>query len=59
MTAEQVIDKLEQMRFFNQRMGRELWQDKPAVIQKIDIENTDRYLSEAIRLIRHKEETKE
>lgn len=59
MTAEQVIDKLEQMRFFNQRMGRELWQDKPAVIQNIDIENTDRYLSEAIRLIRNKEETKE
>ena len=50
--VEKVIDYLEQIRFFNQRAGRELWNDKPTDIQNKDIENTDKKLSEAIQTIR-------
>ena len=50
--VEKVIDYLEQIRFFNQRAGRELWNDKPTDIQNKDIENTDKKLSEAIHTIR-------
>ena len=50
--VEKVIDYLEQIRFFNQRAGRELWNDKPTDIQNTDIENTDKKLSEAIQTIR-------
>ena len=50
--VEKVIDYLEQIRFFNQRAGRELWNDKPTNIQNKDIENTDKKLSEAIQTIR-------
>lgn len=44
----ELIDKLRQLRFFNQRAGRELWGDKPREIQDKDIENADEILSMAI-----------
>ena len=50
--VEKIIDYLEQIRFFNQRAGRELWNDKPTDIQNKDIENTDKKLGEAIQTIR-------
>ena len=50
--VEKVIDYLEQIRFFNQRARRGLWNDKPTDIQNKDIENTDKKLSEAIQTIR-------
>ena len=50
--VEKVINYLEQIRFFNQRAGRELWNDKPTDIQNKDIENTDKKLGEAIQTIR-------
>ena len=54
--VEKVIDYLEQIRFFNQRAGRELWNDKPTDIQNKDIENTDKKLGEAIQTIRELQE---
>ena len=50
--VEKIIDYLKQIRFFNQRAGRELWNDKPTDIQNKDIENTDKKLSEVIQTIR-------
>ena len=50
--VEKVIDYLEQIRFFNQRAGRELWNDKPTDIQNKDSEKTDKKLSEANQTIR-------
>ena len=50
--VEKIIDYLEQIRFFNQRAGRELWNDKPTDIQNKDIENTDKKLGEAIQTIK-------
>ena len=44
----ELIDKLKQLRFFNQRAGRELWGDKPREIQDKDIENADVILDMAI-----------
>lgn len=43
-----LVDKLEQLKFFNQRAGRELWIDKPREIQDEDIESADITLSMAI-----------
>lgn len=51
MTKEErskLLDKLEQLRFFNQRAGRELWGDKPREIQDKDIKNADEILGMAI-----------
>ena len=44
----ELVDKLKQLRFFNQRAGRELWGDKPREIQDKDIENADEIFSKAI-----------
>lgn len=55
MTREErieLIDKLEQLRFFNQRAGRELWGDKPREIQDKDIENADEIFSKAISALK-------
>lgn len=49
---ENIIDKLEMLRFFNQRAGRELWADKKKEVQDKDIENADRILNNAIDLIK-------
>lgn len=49
---ENIIDKLEMLRFFNQRAGRELWADKEKEVQDKDIENADRILNNAIDLIK-------
>lgn len=49
---ENIIDKLEMLRFFNQRAGRELWADKKKEAQDKDIENADRILNNAIDLIK-------
>lgn len=43
-----LVDKMEQLKFFNQRAGRELWIDKPREIQDEDIESADITLSMAI-----------
>lgn len=48
----ELVDKLEQLRFFNQRVGRELWGDMPREIQDKDIENADTILSNAISALR-------
>ena len=49
---ENIIDKLEMLRLFNQRVGRELWADKEKEVQDKDIENADRILNNAIDLIK-------
>lgn len=54
--VEKVIDGLEQIRFFNQRAGRELWNDKPTDVQNRDIENADNKLDVAIQTIRDLQE---
>lgn len=62
MTREErieLIDKLEQLRFFNQRAGRELWGDKPREIQDKDIENADTILSKAISALSEEDNTME
>lgn len=35
-------EALDKRRFFNQRAGRELWNDKPKEIQNMDIENAEK-----------------
>lgn len=50
-----LIEKLEMLRFFNQRAERELWQDKQKAVQDIDIENADEILSFAIESLRKRE----
>lgn len=51
MTKKEIvwlIDKLHMLRFFNDRGGRELWNDKPKEIQDQDIDNADKILTKAI-----------
>lgn len=50
--GKNLIEKLEMLRFFNQRAGRELWQDKQKEVQDIDIENADEILSSAIEALK-------
>ncbi len=50
--SDELIDKLDKLRFFNQRAGRELWQDKPVYIQNLDIADVEETLTEAINYIR-------
>lgn len=52
MEIEKIIDGLEMLDFFNQRLGRELWQIKPKEVQDMDIENADRILREAIQVLK-------
>lgn len=59
MTITEIIDKLHMIQFFNQRAGRELWQSKPKEVQDKDVENTDKYLSEAIKALEENESRKE
>lgn len=46
---DKLIDGLAMLRFFNQRAGRELWQNKPKEIQDYDISTADEILSKAIQ----------
>ena len=55
MTITEIIDKLHMLQFFNQRAGRELWQSKPKEVQDKDVENADKYLSEAIKAVEENE----
>ena len=52
---EKVIDRLEMLRFFNQRAGRELWADKPHGIQETDIANADAIFADALALLKERE----
>ena len=56
---EKVIDGLEQLKFFNQRAGRELWNSKSINIQNVDIDNAEKKLDEAIQTIRELESKSE
>ena len=49
------IDGLERLRFFNQRAGRELWQDKPHDVQEMDMANADAVYADAIDLLKEQE----
>lgn len=53
---ERIIEQLEQLKFFNQRAGRELWNIKPTNIQNEDINNAEKKLDEAIQTIRELQE---
>lgn len=44
-------DRIEQAKFFNQRMGRELWQDKPKEVQDRDIASADKMYDALLKLI--------
>lgn len=46
-----LIDGLEMLSFFNQRAGRELWNDKSTDLQNVDIDNADKYLTAAIKIL--------
>ena len=58
MIITEIIDKLHMLQFFNQRAGRELWQSKPKEVQDKDVENADKYLSEAIKALEENAELK-
>lgn len=58
MTITEIIDKLHMLQFFNQRAGREFWQSKPKEVQDKDVENADKYLSEAIKALEENAELK-
>lgn len=58
MDTEKVIDGLEQLKFFNQRAGRELWNGKPTDIQNKDIDNAEKKIDNAIKTIRELKEQK-
>lgn len=51
-----LTDKLRQLRFFNQRAGRELWADKPREIQDKDIESAEKTIELAISALENKGE---
>jgi hypothetical protein len=44
-------DRIEQAQFFNQRAGRELWNNKPKDVQERDIESSDKLYGALIKLI--------
>lgn len=52
MDKQELIDKLEMLLFFNQRAGRELWNDKPKDVQDEDIKNAERILLESIKVLK-------
>ena len=52
MNREEIIDGLEMLKFFNQRAGRELWNEKKKEVQDQDIEKADEILSNAIGYIK-------
>ena len=47
----EIHDILNKMQFFNQRSGRELWNDKPTSVQDEDIANRDRDIEEVREFI--------
>ena len=57
MDMEKVIDRLEMLRFFNQRAGRELWADKPHDVQETDIANADEIFAHVLALLKKQETT--
>lgn len=48
---EGLRDRIEQAQFFNQRAGRELWQDKPKEVQDRDIASSDKLYDALLKLI--------
>ena len=48
MSREEIIDGLEMLKFFNQRAGRELWNDKSKEVQDKDIAKAEEILQSAI-----------
>lgn len=48
MNKEEIIDGLEMLKFFNQRAGRELWNDKSKEVQDKDIAKAEEILQSAI-----------
>ena len=55
-SIDKTIDGIERILFFNQRAGRELWNDKPKEVQDEDIASTDLVLADALELLKeHKE----
>lgn len=44
-------DRIEQEKFFNQRAGRELWQNKPKEVQDRDIASSDKLYDALLKLI--------
>ena len=55
INREKVIDGLERLQFFNQRAGRELWEDKPHDVQEKDIANADAVYADALALLKEQE----
>ena len=49
MNKQEIIDGLEMLSFFNQRAGRELWNDKSKEIQDEDIAKAEEILQSAIK----------
>ena len=45
-------DRIEQAKFFNQRAGRELWNDKPKDVQDRDIASAEKMYDELLTLIK-------
>lgn len=45
-------DRIEQAKFFNQRAGRELWNDKPKDVQDWDIASAEKLYDELLTLIK-------
>ena len=45
-------DRIEQAKFFNQRAGRELWNDKPKDVQDRDIASAEKFYDELLMLIK-------
>jgi len=48
MNKQETIDGLEMLLFFNQRAGRELWQEKSKDVQDKDIAKAEEILQSAI-----------
>lgn len=44
-------DNIEKEKFFNQRAGRELWQEKPKEVQDRDIASADKMYDALLKLI--------
>ena len=55
MNKAEIIEGLSMLSFFNQRAGRELWNDKPKNVQDEDIARAEEILQNAItELMGHK-----
>lgn len=56
MDRQKAIYGLERLRFYNQRAGRKLWQDKPYDVQEVDIANADAVYADAIELLKEQKD---